>query len=153
VGWVVGEANAQFYSPLPPPPLLYVVNPQEGGVAMPVAHAYTGTEGRMIAGAGREPGAGGEGDDPVPSRAAGGPAEGAAAIAAASNPFGGPAPSRDQAVWASNINKKDSDSVFRLLPGGQEGRVSGAGAKDVLLESGLDVAQLRAIWELGAWPE
>lgn len=120
----------------------------EGGVAMPVAHAYTGTEGRMIAGAGREPGAGGEGDDPVPSRAAGGPAEGAAAIAAASNPFGGPAPSRDQAVWASNINKKDSDSVFRLLPGGQEGRVSGAGAKDVLLESGLDVAQLRAIWEL-----
>jgi hypothetical protein len=114
---------------------------------MPVAHAYSGLEGRMIAGAGREPGSGGEGDEPPAPRTTAG--AGSSDIAAASNPFGGPAPSRDQAVWASNINKKDADSVFRLLPGGQEGKVSGSGAKDVLLESGLDVGQLRAIWELG----
>ena len=74
----------------------------------------------------------------------------AAASSDGSNPFGGgPVISRDpQATWAANINKKDADSMFRLLPGGQEGKVTGAGAKDVLLDSGLDVAQLRLVWEL-----
>ena len=119
----------------------------EGSSALPVSVSYTGLEGRMIAGAGREPGAGGEGDEPAPPAAA---AAAAAVGGDASNPFGGgPVVSRDpQAAWAANINKKDSDSMFRLLPGGQEGKVTGAGAKDVLLDSGLDVAQLRLVWEL-----
>jgi hypothetical protein len=50
--------------------------------------------------------------------------------------------------WAGNINKVDSDSVFKMLPGGQEGLVSGAGARDVLLESGVQTDVLRTIWDL-----
>jgi len=117
----------------------------EGSSALPVSVSYSGSEGRMIAGGGGEPGGGS--DDPP---AASAPASGAGD---ASNPFGGGGGgagiARDaQSAWAANINKKDSDSMFRLLPGGQEGKVTGAGAKDVLLDSGLDVAQLRLVWEL-----
>ena len=104
--------------------------------------------------------------NPVAARAASAQAEaaagpsgagGAGAITAASdggssagNPFGGgaAAPSPIYAAWSAFIGKADSDAVFRLLPGGQEGLVSGAGAKDVLLESGLDVGILRTIWDL-----
>jgi hypothetical protein len=112
----------------------------EGTQANQLQPAYTGNEGRMTtkeyAGGGA-----GAGSPPEAPRPTPGPAEG--------NPFGGGAGPRDpQSIWAAFINKVDSDSVFRLLPGGQEGLVSGAGAKDVLLESGLDVNILRQIWDL-----
>jgi hypothetical protein len=85
--------------------------------------------------------------------AGGSGSEGGAGATAAGNPFGGGAgggsgSSPVYAAWAAFIGKPDSDSIFRLLPGGQEGLVSGAGAKDVLLESGLDVGVLRGIWDL-----
>lgn len=95
----------------------------EGSSALPVSVSYTGSEGRMIAGSSREPG-GGE-PDPAPASA---PPPAAAGAGEPGNPFGGPSAggtiSRDpMAAWAANINKKDSDSIFRLLPGGQEGKV------------------------------
>jgi len=90
---------------------------------------------------------------PVPPTGAGGGegADGAPAAASApSNPFGGIGMGGKDAygVWAANINKVDADSVFKMLPGGQEGLVSGGGAKDVLLESGLKTDVLRQIWDL-----
>jgi hypothetical protein len=90
-------------------------------------------------------GAGGaEGD---PSAAAGG-------ATAPSNPFGGIGMGGKDAYsqWAANVNKQESDSVFKMLPGGQEGLVSGAGARNVLLESGVDTAVLRSIWCVGLLP-
>lgn len=115
----------------------------DSGVANPTSQAYTGNEGRMglgtaVSSAGSDGGAGATGSAP-----AGGDG------AAVGNPFGGAATLTPvYAAWAAFIGKADSDSIFRLLPGGQEGLVSGAGAKDVLLESGLDVAVLRGIWDL-----
>lgn len=69
---------------------------------------------------------------------------------AAGNPFGGVGVggSDPTAIWAQAINKTDADSVFKMLPGGQQGKVSGIGAKDLLLESGLTTEQLRLIWDL-----
>ena len=52
------------------------------------------------------------------------------------------------ASWAAILNKADADAVFKLQPGGMEGKLSGADAKDVLLDSGLDVSVLRQIWDL-----
>jgi hypothetical protein len=40
---------------------------------------------------------------------------------------------------------QDADAIFRLIPGGQEGLVSGGGCKDVLMESGLDTNILRQV--------
>ena len=93
-------------------------------------------------GAGPAEGAGAEGDP-----AAGGAAT-TAAGAGPANPFGGIGMGGKDAYsqWAANVNKQESDSVFKMLPGGQEGLVSGAGARNVLLESGVDTAVLRAIW-------
>jgi len=51
-------------------------------------------------------------------------------------------------TWAAQVNKVESDSMFKMLPGGQDGLVSGAGARDVLLESGLEPAVLRHLWDL-----
>ena len=66
------------------------------------------------------------------------------------NPFGGAGVGgRDPyAIWAAQVNKQESDSVYKLLPGGQEGLVSGSGARDYLLESGLESGVLRRIWDL-----
>lgn len=135
-------------TPAAPAPLLQETHESfmEGSSALPVSVSYSGSEGRMIAGGGGEPGGGSDAEPPAASAPASGAGD-------ASNPFGGGGGgaglSRDaQSSWAANINKKDSDSMFRLLPGGQEGKVTGAGAKDVLLDSGLDVAQLRLVWEL-----
>lgn len=52
------------------------------------------------------------------------------------------------AIWAAQVNKTDADSIFRLLPGGQEGLVSGTGARDVLMDSGVETNTLRHIWDL-----
>lgn len=72
------------------------------------------------------------------------------ATASAGNPFGGVGVGGKDpyAIWAALVNKTDADSIFRLLPGGQEGLVSGVGARDVLLESGIDTGILRNIWDL-----
>jgi hypothetical protein len=84
--------------------------------------------------------AGGSGADGAEEKSSSGP----------SNPFGGIGMGGKDAYsqWAGNINKVDSDSVFKMLPGGQEGLVSGAGARDVLLESGVQTDTLRTIWDL-----
>lgn len=68
----------------------------------------------------------------------------------AGNPFGGVGVGgRDlYAIWSAQVGKTDSDSVFKMLPGGQDGLVSGAGARDVLLESGLEPTVLRHLWDL-----
>jgi hypothetical protein len=94
---------------------------------------------------GAAPGMGGGGDDDST-----GEAGGAGASASAGNPFGGAGVGgRDPyAIWAALVNKVEADSVFRLLPGGQEGLVSGAGARDVLMESAVDTGVLRTIWDL-----
>jgi len=78
------------------------------------------------------------------------PAAGAGGASSGSNPFGGGGGGASDAysIWAAMINKAEADSVMKLQPGGMEGRLSGSDAKDVLLESGLDVAQLRQIWDL-----
>ncbi len=93
-------------------------------------------------------GMGGGGDASADSAASTGAATGGAA--STGNPFGGPGVSGKDAYayWSALVNKIDSDTIFKLLPGGQEGLVSGAGARDVLLESGLDTALLRTIWDL-----
>jgi Domain of unknown function (DUF5600)/Cytoskeletal-regulatory complex EF hand len=68
-----------------------------------------------------------------------------------SNPFGsgGSAPtSNAYTVWATLVDKVESDGVMKLQPGGMEGKLSGADARAVLMESGLEVNQLRAIWDL-----
>jgi hypothetical protein len=87
---------------------------------------------------------------PEASSASGGAAADGEEKSAPSNPFGGIGMGGKDAYsqWAANINKVDSDSVFKMLPGGQEGLVSGAGARDVLLESGVQTDTLRAIWDL-----
>jgi GTP-binding protein EngB required for normal cell division len=79
-----------------------------------------------------------------------GSAAAGAGASAPSNPFGGIGMGGKDAYaqWAANVNKQESDSVFKMLPGGQEGLVSGAGARNVLLESGIDTAVLRSIWDL-----
>jgi hypothetical protein len=46
------------------------------------------------------------------------------------------------------VDKVQSDSIYKVLPGGQEGLLSGAGARDYLLESGLSPVVLRQIWDL-----
>jgi hypothetical protein len=71
-------------------------------------------------------------------------------VPAAGNPFGGVGVGGKDpyAIWSAQVNKTDADSVFRMLPGGQEGQVSGAGAKDVLMDSGLSTDVLRHIWDL-----
>ena len=116
---------------------------ESGTTANASTVVYSGNEGRMIASR--------NGD----LNAAAAPASGAAAtgpIDSQGNPFGsggsGPGGMAAYASWAALIGKADADSVFRLLPGGQEGLVSGGGARDVLLESGLDTAMLRTIWDL-----
>jgi hypothetical protein len=110
----------------------------ESGVANPTsATTYMPTH----------PGGSGGGGDA--SSAAGGAGAAASAADGGGNPFGGAAAVTPvYAAWSAFIGKADSDAVFRLLPGGQEGLVSGSGAKDVLLESGLDVGLLRNIWDL-----
>lgn len=90
---------------------------------------------------------------PEASSASAGGADGGAeekSSSGPSNPFGGIGMGGKDAYsqWAGNINKVDSDSVFKMLPGGQEGLVSGAGARDVLLESGVQTDTLRTIWDL-----
>lgn len=109
----------------------------ESGVANPTSMSYTGSEGRMI-GTGDDSGVVPTGVSALPPGSSG------------ANPFGGgPAMGRDaNSVWAALVDKTGSDSVFKLLPGGQEGLVSGAGAKDFLMESGLDVGVLRQVWDL-----
>ena len=114
------------------------------GVANPTEATY-GADGRMGGGSGAGAGGGfggggGGGGGGDPGNPFGGGGGGGGGGGAASSPV--------YAAWAAFIGKSDSDSVFRLLPGGQEGLVSGAGAKDVLLESGLDVTALRGIWDL-----
>ena len=113
-----------------------------------VANPTVGPQGSYMGGGG----GGGGGHQHQQQHEGGGGSEGAGgAGATAGNPFGGGAgggPSPVYAAWAAFIGKADSDSIFRLLPGGQDGLVSGAGAKDVLLESGLDVGVLRGIWDL-----
>jgi len=52
------------------------------------------------------------------------------------------------AHWAAVVNKVEADAVFKLQPGAGDGRLSGADAKDVLLETGLGVAVLRRVWDL-----
>jgi hypothetical protein len=68
-------------------------------------------------------------------------------------PTSGPALSgaaRDAyATWSVVVNKPDADAVFKMQPGGMSGKLSGADAKDVLLDSGLDVGVLRQVWDLG----
>jgi GTP-binding protein EngB required for normal cell division len=75
---------------------------------------------------------------------------GASSGPSAGNPFGGVGVGGKDAyaIWAAQVNKENSDSMFKMLPGGQEGRVSGAGARDTLLESGLQPAVLRHLWDL-----
>lgn len=84
------------------------------------------------------------------SGAAAGGGGSSSAAAASGNPFGGVGVGGKDpyAVWAATINKIDADSIFKLLPGGQDGMVSGAGARDVLLETGLTPGDLRIIWDL-----
>lgn len=88
--------------------------------------------------------------DPSAAAARGGAGGGAGGAASTGNPFGGSGIGGKDAYayWAALVNKVDADTIFKLLPGGQEGLVSGAGARDVLLESGLDTAALRGIWDL-----
>ena len=126
----------------------------DSGLANPTSVQYTGNEGRMVAHPAGEvvsakESSGGYGGSDGSGAASGG---GGGGGAAAGNPFGGGsgggAPSAAYASWAAYVSKTDSDAVFRLLPGGQEGLVSGVGARDVLLESGLDTGVLRAIWDL-----
>jgi len=71
-------------------------------------------------------------------------------VPSAGNPFGGVGVGGKDpyAIWSAQVNKVDADSVYRMLPGGQDGLVSGGGAKDVLMESGLGTDVLRAIWDL-----
>lgn len=65
------------------------------------------------------------------------------------NPFGAGGGARDPyAVWSAVVNRIDADSIFKMLPGGQSGTVSGAGAREVMIESGLEVGVLRQIWDL-----
>ena len=79
---------------------------------------------------------------------------GAAAVgagtASAGNPFGGVGVGGGNAyaIWAAQVGKIESDSMFKMLPGGQDGLVSGAGARDVLLGSGLEPSILRHLWDL-----
>ena len=82
--------------------------------------------------------------------AGGGGGGSGSAVPSSGNPFGGAGVGgRDPyAIWAAQVNKEASDSVYKMLPGGQEGLVSGAGARDQLMESGLDSAILRRIWDL-----
>lgn len=79
-----------------------------------------------------------------------GEAESSSSAPSAGNPFGGVGVGGKDpyAIWAGLVNKVDADSVYRLLPGGQEGMVSGGGAKDILLESGLSTDVLRQVWDL-----
>ena len=116
---------------------------ESGTTANPSTQVYTGSEGRMIASV--------SGDTNAPQEIS---RSGAAAEPGGANPFGGGggggggSSMAAYAQWSSLVNKADADAVFRLLPGGQEGLVSGGGARDVLLESGLDVGMLRTIWDL-----
>jgi len=66
------------------------------------------------------------------------------------NPFGGTGVGgRDPyVIWCAQVDKVQSDSIYKVLPGGQEGLLSGAGARDYLLESGLSPVVLRQIWDL-----
>lgn len=75
---------------------------------------------------------------------AGGPAAGGAGAGGA----GAGAPSEATAHWAAVVNKVEADAVFKLQPGAGDGRLSGADAKDVRLETRLDVAVLRRVWDL-----
>jgi len=95
---------------------------------------------------------GGGNSGPVSAGGAGTHAAAPAAdsAAAASNPFGSAVAAGSSAytVWATLVDKVESDGVMKLQPGGMEGKLSGADARGVLLDSGLEVGQLRAIWDL-----
>ena len=80
----------------------------------------------------------------VPSGAGGGSDTAGGAVG---NPFGGGGKDA-YAVWAAQVNKIEADSLFKILPGGQDGLVSGAGARDQLLETGLEPGVLRHLWDL-----